>query len=112
MTPDIRRLYLYQVFLNLALSFMATELYTSNLFLRLDLDKQQFGMIIGLGTFVPALANLLAAPLILRLDIDRQVVATFNILRVLASFLFLVVPAFTRDPRVLTPLFAGSTSSG
>ncbi len=88
------------------MTVMASNLLTSNVLLRAGLDLSQYGVVIGIGMFVPGLANLVLAPAVHHLRLDRLILAVLPPLRVAASFLFLLLPAIIHDRQALTLAFS------
>jgi hypothetical protein len=102
---DVARLYLAFSLMGLALSVVTAGQFIDMILLRIGLNMQQFGIIKGLGLWLPMTANLLLAPIVLRLDIDRWIASVGHLVRVGISFVFLVLPNFTRDPSRLTTAY-------
>lgn len=107
MSADLKRLYLFHAFNGIAICIVGSNLFRDRLFLYLDLNMSQFGAIGGAAPFVALTVVLLISPLLTRVRLDPQVVATCYLFRVAAPFLFLVVPMFTRDKGVMTACFTG-----
>lgn len=106
MTSDIKKIYLYHFFSSIALCVLANTLFLDKILLRCGLKMSQFGFIKGFAILLPAVVMLLVSPLIMRLQLDRIVVAVCYLFRVTIPFLFLVLPSWTKDHAILTASFS------
>src|SRR5262245_26074777 len=104
-SADMRRLYLAFPLMGLAISVVTSGQFFDMILLRLGLNMQQFGVIKGLGFCLPQAINLLLAPLLLRLAVDRWVASIGHLVRIVISFVFLALPYITRDRTALTILY-------
>jgi hypothetical protein len=111
MNSDIKRLYWFHLLNSIAVTAVANFLFLDKLFLRLDMNMSQFGLIKGLGLWLPMMLNLLLAPWVMRLNADRQIVGFGYLVRVVLPFAFLGLPLLTRDPVMLTAGFSAILST-
>lgn len=102
MPQDIKKLYLFHLFLSVSLTAVGSFLFIDRLFLRLGLSMSQFGLIKGTAFLVPVTLNLVLSPYIAGLGRDREIVAVSYGLRVLLPYLFLLLPWFPVSVSVLT----------
>lgn len=102
MTQDIRKLYLFHLFLSVSLTAVGSFLFIDRLFLRLGLSMSQFGLIKGTAFLVPVTLNLVLSPYIARLGRDREIVAVSYAFRVLLPYVFLLLPWLPVSASLLT----------
>jgi hypothetical protein len=102
MNPNLRRLYLFHFFNSIAMVAVANPLFIDKLMLRAGLNMSQFGIVKGIAFSLPMVLNLLLAPIIIRLQIDRQIVAVGYLIRAFLPFVFLLLPMWTSDRNLLT----------
>lgn len=98
---NIHRLYWYHALASCALAYIGSDFFSTRLILHY-LDKSQYGLIAGVGLWVPTIVNLLVAPYILNLGINRSVVAFGTLARIVISLLFILLPILTLDRTILT----------
>ncbi len=89
---QIKNIYLFHFFNNVAISVVANFLFLDQLFLRMGLAMTHIGLIKGVGYLIPMTVNLLAAPIVQRWDRDRELVAVAYLFRVTLPLLLLVFP--------------------
>ena len=92
MKSEIRKLYLFQLFLSVSLTVVASFLFLDRLFLRMGLSMSQFGVVKGLAFLIPVTVNLLLSPFLARLGKDRQILAISYLIRIFLPFSFLLLP--------------------
>ena len=102
MNPNIRRLYLFHFFNNIAITVVANFVFLDKLFLRMDLTMQHFGFVKGAAWFIPMVINLLLSPLVLRMNRDREIIGIGYIIRVSIPFLLLLLPGLTPNAGLRT----------
>jgi hypothetical protein len=98
---DITKLYLFHFFNSAALTVVTNYVFMDKIFLRMGLDMAQFGVIKGVGWFLPMTLNFLLSPLILRMNRDREIVSAAYALRVIIPFGLLALPSLSSDRTVL-----------
>ena len=106
MTSNVKKLYLYHFFSSIALCAVSNMLFFDKILLRCELKMSQFGLIKGFAVLLPAVLTLVASPLVMRLQLDRIVIAVCYLLRMIIPFLFLVLPFWTKDQTILTVSFS------
>jgi len=106
MNADIRRLYLFHLFNSVAVTVVASQLFMDKLFLRLDLNMSQLGIIKGVSIWLPMGLNLLISPYVTRLNADRKLVSVLYLFRVVLPLGLLGLPFLTEDKTLLTSGFA------
>jgi F0F1-type ATP synthase assembly protein I len=99
---QIRRLYLIYTFIGLALCVLAGNLLAYEVPLRAGLSMDQFGLVLGMGQALPAIVNLLTAPLITRYKLEFWAVIVMPLLRIFLGTAFVILPMLTRNQNVLT----------
>ncbi len=92
-TKQIRNIYLFHFFNNLAISVVANFLFLDQLFLRMGFEMTHIGIIKGAAYIIPMTVNLLAAPIIQRWDRDREIVSAAYLFRVTLPLLLLLLPS-------------------
>lgn len=102
MTANIRRLYLFHFFNNIAITVVANFVFLDKLFLRMDLTMRHFGFVKGAAWFIPMVINLLLSPLVLRMNRDREIIGIGYIIRVSIPFLLLLLPGLTPNTGLRT----------
>ena len=105
--PDLRRIYAFHFFNNIAISVVANFLFLDQIFLRMDLNMQQFGVIKGFAYLLPMGINLLLSPFIGRFNRDREIVGIGYLIRVSLPLLFLILPRYINDKSTLAAAGAG-----
>jgi len=102
MTSEIRKLYLFHFFNSIATTVAASFLFVDKLFLRMNLDNAQIGTIKGVGFWVAMTLNLLLAPWIMRLNVDRQIAGWAYVVRILMPMGYLFIPRLTGSTAWMT----------
>lgn len=101
-----RRLYYIYGYIGLALCVLAGNLVAFAVPIRAGLSMEQFGLIIGIGQFIPAVINLLTAPHVTRLGLEYWAVIILPLLRILLGICFVGIAILTQDKTILTTGFA------
>jgi len=91
-TKDVRLIYGFHLFNNIAITVVANFLFLDQLFLRMQLNLSHIGLIKGISYLIPMTVNLLLSPAIQRLNRDREIVAAAYLFRVSLPLLLLVFP--------------------
>ena len=99
--PNLKKIYVFHFFNNIAISVVANFLFLDRIFLRMGLNMQEFGIIKGFAYLLPMALNLLVAPYIGRLNRDREIVSIGYFIRVFLPLVFLVIPRFISDRATL-----------
>ncbi len=104
--PNLRKIYAFHFFNNIAISVVANFLFLDRIFLRMGLNMQQFGAIKGFAYLLPMVINLLFSPFIGKFNRDREIVGIGYLIRVFMPLLFLILPNLTNDKSVLAAAVA------
>ncbi|MBT3272055.1 MAG: hypothetical protein HN368_02790, partial [Spirochaetales bacterium] len=95
MDSNLRKIYLFHFFNNIAISVVANFLFLDRIFLRLNLNMAQFGAIKGFAYLLPMGINLLLSPVMGKFNRDREIVAIGYIIRSFLPLSFLLLPNLT-----------------
>ncbi|MBC8548295.1 MAG: MFS transporter [Candidatus Brocadiales bacterium] len=99
--PNLRKIYAFHFFNNIAICVVANFLFLDRIFLRMGLNMQQFGTIKGFAYLLPMALNLLLAPFIGKINRDREIVGIGYLIRVFLPLLFLLLPSLINDKTVM-----------
>ncbi len=102
MDSDIKKLYLFHLFNSIAVTVATNYIFIDKIMLRMNLNMQQFGIIKGIGWFIPMTLSWLLAPFIQKINRDREIIALGYIIRLIIPFGFILLPGVTSDIRLLT----------
>lgn len=97
-------LYAFYTLNSIAITIASMQIFWDKLFLRMDLNMAQFGIIKAIGVFLPVTISLLLSPMLLKINREREIVALAYLSRVAIFFLFLTVPLISDSTSVRTLL--------
>ncbi|NQT59158.1 MAG: MFS transporter [Bacteroidetes bacterium] len=99
--PNLRKIYSFHFFNNIAICVVSNFLFLDRIFLRMGMNMQQFGTIKGFAYLLPMAVNLLLAPFIGKINRDREIVGIGYLIRVFMPLLFLLLPNLISDKTVM-----------
>lgn len=99
--PNLRKIYSFHFFNNIAICVVANFLFLDRIFLRMGMNMQQFGTIKGFAYLLPMAVNLLLAPFLGKINRDREIVGIGYLVRVFMPLLFLLLPNLVTDKTVM-----------
>lgn len=111
-SPAMRNLYLYHLFISLALTIAANFTFIDRLLLRLQIDLSSFGVIKSFMYLAPAVIYQLCLPLLQRIGRDLQVCAVCYAVRVILPLFLPFLAIYCHDRNVLTVACAILLSGG
>ncbi len=102
----VKNLFLYNLYVSLSITIASNFTFMDRIFIRINIDLGNLGVIKSIIFFAPAIIYQLTAPFISRLNRDKEIISLGYIFRCIVPLLLPLTAIFTDNVTLLTILSA------